>query len=767
VVIVNSLLLLNWYALGVLMILKQQRLLIATGLVSESQMSQAMKDSRADKSPSDTLLLSILSLKGIDREAVLKAMAKIYKTPFISLDHIEIEEELLESCSEELCVEFCFIPIAMSAGELIIATADPMDYSGFDVLQFKLGQRVRPVFSDPEKIKKKVSALYSGSDAAFEDAMSQMDNTAAIASLEAVDDNETKEDDSSNLDSLRKGAEGSPIIKLVNGIIMKAMQMGSSDIHIEAGEKASVVRLRVDGRLRSVMQFPASAHSMLASRIKIMSKLDISNTRTPQDGRTRVKFMKKSFDMRVSTLPSMHGEKVVMRILDKSGLSLSLDVLAFEKKADERIREAIARPTGAVLVTGPTGSGKTTTLYSFLHHINDEETNIVTVEDPVEFQIKGLNQVQVNPRAGMTFAAALRSILRQDPDVVMVGEIRDEETAHIALHAAQTGHLVMSTLHTNDAPSTVSRLVEMGTDAVALSSCLNIIVAQRLARRLCPACKKEVKPSQDLIDLYDIDKDTVIYEPVGCEKCMDIGFKGRCGVHETLYVNDRVRKAIADTVSDQELTQVCREEGMYALFEDGMNKVLQGVTSISEITRLAIPPEDFTFRDRIDKDGNLMSLGQATAARNVEQIDDSDEEGGKRALVIDDSKSIRSLVGFILKDEGFDIIEAEDGRKGLELLQQASEKLSVVIVDYDMPNVNGPEFVAAVRKQSKYDGIPIIMLTSRFEEDDEVLGLDSGADDYIIKPVEPMKLQARVRKIVNMYSRIRRATQGDNRRVVS
>ncbi|MDQ6983428.1 MAG: GspE/PulE family protein, partial [Ghiorsea sp.] len=400
----------------------------------------------------------------------------------------------------------------------------------------------------------------------FDDAMSSLDETG---DFEAGVEDES-ENESADIDSLKKGAEGSPIIKLVNGIIIKAMQLGSSDIHIEAGDKSSVVRLRIDGRLRAVMKFPSKAHPMLVSRIKIMSKLDISNTRTPQDGRTKVKFGGKGFDMRVSTLPAMYGEKVVMRILDKSGLSLSLDILAFEKKADERIRECIGRPTGAVLVTGPTGSGKTTTLYSFLHHINDEETNIVTVEDPVEFQIKGLNQVQVNVRAGMTFAAALRSILRQDPDVVMVGEIRDEETAHIALHAAQTGHLVMSTLHTNDAPSTVSRLVEMGTDAVALSSCLNMIVAQRLARRLCPKCKKKVRPTPEMIQQYEMPEGMVLYEPVGCDACLKIGYKGRCGVHEVLYVNDRVREAIANEASDQELMQVCREEGMYALFEDGM-----------------------------------------------------------------------------------------------------------------------------------------------------------------------------------------------------
>jgi len=357
----------------------------------------------------------------------------------------------------------------------------------------------------------------------------------------------------------------------------------------------------------------------------------------------------------------------------------------------------------------------------------------------------------------MTFAAALRSILRQDPDVVMVGEIRDEETAHIALHAAQTGHLVMSTLHTNDAPSTVSRLVEMGTDAVALSSCLNLIVAQRLARRLCSKCKKKVRPTPDLIRQYEMPEELELYEPVGCDACMNIGYKGRVGIHETLYVNDRVREAIANEVSDQELMQVCREEGMYTLFEDGMNKVLAGITSVKEILRLATAPEDFTFRDRIDDDGNLMSIGQAAAVRNSKQVSSAEDGSRNTILVIDDSKSIRSLVRFILQAENHDVVEADDGRKGLSLLRQAKEKISLIIVDYEMPNVDGPTFIHEVRRQSKYDDIPIIMLTSRKDEEDEVLGLDSGADDYIVKPVEPMKLQARVRKMLSMYNRIRAA----------
>ncbi|MDQ6989610.1 MAG: ATPase, T2SS/T4P/T4SS family [Mariprofundaceae bacterium] len=734
------------------MLLKQQRELIDTGLVSQEQISEALESDQAKKGG---LLLVLLAMPDLDSNMILQALAKIYKVPYLDLDNVEIDAEVVKKCPEELCTEYGFVPIDVTGGEMVIATGNPMDYAGMDALQFKLGQRVRPVFASPELIQKHIRALFSDGDAAFDDAMSGLSGGAGFENVEEEDN-----DDSSDLDALKKGADGSPIIKLVNGIIIKAMQLGSSDIHIEAGEKASVVRLRVDGRLRAVMQFPNKAHSMLASRIKIMSKLDISNVRTPQDGRTRVKFMGKSFDMRISTLPALYGEKVVMRILDKSGLSLSLDILAFEKTADKRIRECISRSTGAVLVTGPTGSGKTTTLYSFLHHINDEETNIVTVEDPVEFQIKGLNQVQVNPKAGMTFAAALRSILRQDPDIVMVGEIRDEETAHIALHAAQTGHLVFSTLHTNDAPSTVSRLVEMGTDAVALSSCLNMVVAQRLARRLCGKCKKKISPTPEMIQLYEMHEGMEIYEPVGCKACMNIGYKGRCGIHETLYVNDVVREAIAREASDQELMQICREQGMYTLFEDGMNKVLAGVTSVKEITRMAKMPEDFTFRDRLDEDGNLMSLGQAQEARSSSQLTSSVDNERNTVLVVDDSKSIRSLVRFVLQAEGYDVIEAEDGQKGLALLQQAGSKLCLVIVDFEMPHMTGPEMIAAVRQKSKYDDIPLVMLTSRKDEEDEVFGLDTGADDYICKPVEPMKLQARARKTINMYNRIRLATHG-------
>jgi len=726
------------------MLLKQQRLLIESGVVTEKQMADAVASPDVKKGG---LLLVLLNTDGVDADKILHTLARIYKVPYLDIDHFKPNEDLLKKVPEQLCLDYNFVPVDEQEGEIIIATGNPMDYAGLDALQFKLGQHVKPIFSRPDVIQRKIREFYQG-DAAFDAAMEGLDEDADLAAVGE------EEQEAASLDDLKKGAEESPIVKLVNGIIVQAMKLGSSDIHVEAGERTSVVRLRIDGRLRAVMQFPSKAHPLVASRVKIMSKLDISNTRTPQDGRTRVKLWGKSFDLRVSTLPSMHGEKIVMRILDKSGLSLSLDILGFEKKADKRIRECIARPTGAVLVTGPTGSGKTTTLYSFLHHITDEETNIVTVEDPVEFQIKGINQVQVNAKAGMTFAAALRSILRQDPDVVMVGEIRDEETAEIAMHAAQTGHLVLSTLHTNDAPSTITRLIEMGIDSTMLSSSLNMVVAQRLARRLCPKCKKKARPDQETIERFEIPEGIEVYEPVGCKECLNIGYKGRLGVHEVLYVNDRMREMIARNSADRELMQVAREEGMFTLFEDGFNKVLGGVTSIEEITRISTPPEGFTLSNRIDADGLLLSLGDTIHQRDEQMVSHMEEGGKKSILVVDDSKSIRNLVKFVLQSDGYEVIEAEDGQQGWDMLQRLSSGISLVLTDYEMPNISGPELIQKVREHSKFDTIPLVLLTSRKEEEDEVHGLESGADDYIGKPVEPMKLQARVRKIINMYSRI-------------
>jgi len=732
------------------MLLKQQRELMATGLVTKDQMSEAMQSETGKKGG---ILMALLEMRNIDADAVLSALAKMYKVPYLDIESFKPTEEAVKLCNEKLCLDYAFIPLEVQGNDLVIATDNPVDFNILDNLRFKLGKRVKPVFARPDLISQKIREIFQG-DAAFDAAMQALDDSG---DLDADTETGDHKQEPANLDELKRGAEDSPIVRLVNGIIIQAMKTGSSDIHIEPGERQSIVRLRVDGRLRPSLKFPSNVHQLVASRIKIMSSLDISNSRSPQDGRTRIKLWGKSYDMRVSTLPAMHGEKVVIRILDKSGLSLSLEKLGFAPSAEQRVRECIERPTGAVLVTGPTGSGKTTTLYSFLHHVQSEENNIITVEDPVEFQIKGINQVQVNPKANMTFASALRSILRQDPDVVMVGEIRDQETAAIALHAAQTGHLVMSTLHTNDAPSTITRLVEMGIEPALLASSVTLIVAQRLVRRLCPGCKQAVPVDAEITRRFDFPDDIEFFEGQGCESCGKTGYKGRIAIHEVLSMTDRLRALVADGAHDRELMQTARDEGMLTMFTDGISKALQGLTSLQEVMRAATAPEGFSLRERLGENKQVLPLDVMRKSVEDAHTVKRQADGKPLVLVVDDSGSIRSLVKFVLEAEGYEIAEAEDGLEAWNLMQRM--KPDLVIADCDMPNMTGPELVRRMREQQHFNDTPIVLLTSKRGEEDEVLGLEVGADDYIGKPVEPMKLQARVKKTLAMYARIRQAVQ--------
>ena len=421
-----------------------------------------------------------------------------------------------------------------------------------------------------------------------------------------VSDDEADTGSAINLDELERQGNESSVVSLVNQIISSSISIGASDIHIEGGECSSRARIRLDGKLQLVKDFPSSIHPSLISRIKIMSSLDISNTRTPQDGRINLILRGKSVDMRVSILPTAKGEKVVMRILDKSGLSVDMDMIGLSTRDMDVVMNAVAKKDGACLVTGPTGSGKTTTLYSFLNNVNDVEKNIVTVEDPVEFMLEGINQVSVNVKKGLTFAGALRSILRQDPDIIMLGEIRDSETAGIALEAAQTGHMVMSTLHTNDAPSVITRLRELGLDPSLLAQSLNAIVAQRLIRRLCK-CKERGFPTELQSKTIGIPADFPVYVPVGCDKC-NKGYKGRAGIHEVVKMTDVIKAAINNDATHAELVTIAREEGMLTIFENGLNRVIDGTTSLAEVMESSVIADGFNFADRFH-DCAIQALG--------------------------------------------------------------------------------------------------------------------------------------------------------------
>ena len=388
-------------------------------------------------------------------------------------------------------------------------------------------------------------------------------------------------------------AEDAPIIKLVNLLITQAINDRASDIHIEPDEKSLRIRYRIDGVLHEVMNPPRSVHAGITSRLKIMADINIAERRIPQDGRIGLVVQGKQIDIRVATLPTVHGEKIVMRLLDKSSVLLSLGDLGFLPDNFDRFRESYTKPYGAILVTGPTGSGKSTTLYATLNVLNRPEVNIITVEDPVEYQLPGINQIQTNPKAGLTFASALRSILRSDPDIVLIGEIRDRETAQIAVEAALTGHLVLSTLHTNDAPSALTRLTEMGIEPFLVSSALDAVVAQRLARKLCDRCKEAYTPTEDeLIQAhfpFDLAEEVpTLYRPNGCTACGNTGYKGRLAVHEVMRMTEEIERLVAERASSEDIGKVARSQGMRTLREDGMAKVAQGVTSIEEVLRIIV-----------------------------------------------------------------------------------------------------------------------------------------------------------------------------------
>ena len=472
------------------------------------------------------------------------------------------------------------IPVNRAGATLIVAMADPSNIFAIDDIKFLTGLNVEVVVAVESDIKKAIDRYYDQS-ATLQDVMSDFEEDVEVV----------LEEEELDMADIEKQTEDAPVVKLVNLILTDAIKKTASDIHIEPYEKSFRVRYRIDGVLYEIMKPPMKLKNAITSRVKIMASLDIAERRLPQDGRIKIKLPGgKDMDYRVSSLPTLFGEKIVLRLLDKSNLQLDMTKLGFEEKPLEHFKEAILKPYGIVLVTGPTGSGKTTTLYSALAELNKSTENISTAEDPVEFNLAGINQVQMHEDIGLNFAGALRSFLRQDPDIIMVGEIRDFETAEIAIKAALTGHLVLSTLHTNDAPSTINRLLNMGIEPFLVASSTNLVVAQRLARRICSNCKEEVKiPQQALLDIGikkdDLDKYQHLYHGKGCSTCSDTGYKGRVALYEVMPVEDELKELILNGASAMELKREAIRIGMKSLRISGLNKLQDGVTTIEEVLR--------------------------------------------------------------------------------------------------------------------------------------------------------------------------------------
>ena len=569
---------------------KLGEILLKENLITPDQLKQALDHQKAN---GGRLGNSLVKLGFLNDDEVTAVLSRQYGVPSINLAYFEVDPAVIKLIPLDTAMKYQVLPLSRVGSSLTLAMVDPTNVFAMDDIKFMTGFNIEPVVASEAAILDSVKKHYGSIEdqerkKELEDIVSFIDEgSGETLELEAV------EDGALNLAQLEKAAEEAPVIKLVNYILTDALKRGASDIHMEPYEKEYRVRYRIDGMLQNIMTPPFKLRDAIISRVKIMSKLDISEKRLPQDGRIMIKMMKdgrrKQLDFRVSVLPTLHGEKIVMRLLDKDNLRLDMTKLGFEQLSLDKFQKAIFKPYGMVLVTGPTGSGKTNTLYSSVSQLNKPDTNILTAEDPVEFQLPGINQVQMKEQIGLNFAAALRSFLRQDPNIILVGEIRDFETAEIAIKAALTGHLVLSTLHTNDAPSTISRLMNMGIEPFLVATSVLLICAQRLARRVCQDCKTEDPTSaQVLIDAgYTPEeaKTVKVYKGAGCSTCGNKGYKGRVGLYEVMEITDEIRELILVGASALELRKKAIEQGMISLRKSGLIKCAAGQTTLEEVFR--------------------------------------------------------------------------------------------------------------------------------------------------------------------------------------
>lgn len=549
------------------------KILVEAGLLTEEQLQEALEFQKGR-----SLVKSLAELGYATEEDVAKAIAQATGLPYVRLAEREVNPTAVALIPSELARRYEMLPIDLDNGQLIVAVSDPSNVFAIDDLRIMTGYEIKPVVSTQSEIQSAVNQ-YVQVDKEVEEMMESVaeEESEATAVIDEVAEEVEGED--------------APIVKLVNYILTEAVRSRAADVHIEPQEDDLRIRYRIDGVLHEVMRSPKRIQLGVTARVKIMANMDIAERRLPQDGRFGLIVDKRHIDFRVASLPTIHGEKLVLRLLEKESIMMSLEELGFSKNSLKRFSSSIKKPYGAVFITGPTGSGKTTTLYAGLNVLNDIGKNIITVEDPVEYRLTGVNQVQVNPKAGLTFAAALRSILRHDPDIVMIGEIRDQETALIAVESALTGHMVLSTLHTNDAPSAVTRLIEMGLETFLISSAVDSIVCQRLARLLCPKCKEKYQPSLEALKRIDFPLEEgedipILYRAKGCDYCSNTGYRGRTGVFEVMLMSDEIERLTVERANTEEIRKVAMAEGMKTLREEGLLQAKQGLTSIEEVMRV-------------------------------------------------------------------------------------------------------------------------------------------------------------------------------------
>jgi type IV pilus assembly protein PilB len=652
-------------------------------------------------------------------EALAQAVQAAYGIAPADTSAGSIDKMAVALVPEPVCQKHGLVPLRLKGGSIEVAMANPLDMDAQSDVQAVSGRTPIPCYCLAERVDKLIASLYGGEAVIF-DLLERLGVHESVEVLEGGRQ-EPKVEERVQV----------PVIKLADAIIVNAVRMRSSDIHIEHDEKESHVRYRIDGMLKNIMDLPRHiAVGPLVARIKIMAELDIAQHRRPQDGRAKLRVGAQEVALRVSILPTSFGEKVVMRILDNRAAEVSFTKLGFEPTAASRMEKALKTAQGIFLVTGPTGSGKTTTLYSLINKLRSEDTNIVTVEDPIEYKLEGINQVQVQEKQGLGFAAVLRSVLRQDPDIILVGEIRDQETAEIAFQAAMTGHLVLSTLHTNDSVSSIIRLADLGVERFKIAPGLIAITAQRLVRRLCPLCKAPVKASEADAALAGAfarsGMKTAYHKSVGCEKCDFSGFKGRLPLLEFLEITPELKERISAGAGETELRETALERGaLRTMLADALWHLSQGDTTLEEIQPYV-----------------QLSPEAAAVVKKEAPAEPRERAARGRVLVADDDKVSRSILRKILQDKGYEVAEAADGIQALDKISKNPPDL--LILDLNMPNLDGHGVIRVLRQSLGMLALPIIILTAAADEKSQEESLSLGADDYITKPIRPPLVLARI-----------------------
>lgn len=714
--------------------------LIDAGLIDQKTLGKALEIQKIEKKKIGQILIDM----GVtDDMEIAKALSRQLNIPFLTAGDIKPTEDIKSLVPHEMAENYLMVPIKKVDKKLIVAMANPMDFYAVDDLRFVTQMPIEVAVAPQRDIIDAIEKLYPKYDLEKEFS-SEPESADRVEIVKSVDKEEK------DVAQLLKLTELPPVVRFTNAILADAIKLKASDLHIEPQKTAVVVRYRVDGIVREIMKTDKHVHASLVSRIKIISNMDIAIRRKPQDGKAQIRYKDKNFDLRVSTIPTSYGEKVTIRILDPDAARIRIEDLGFSETSFRDFVEVVNKPQGIILVTGPTGSGKSSTLYACLNRLNSPKVNIITVEDPIEYDIEGINQVQINPRAGITFASGLRSILRQDPDIVLVGEIRDSETASIAFQAAQTGHLVFSTLHTNDAPSAVTRLVDLGVETFLISASLSAVIGQRLVRKICPQCRVPEPLPPDFIYRLHLhangEKSAEFWKGAGCSVCNYSGYSGRMALFELLVITPSLREIIVANGSSVAIKSAATKDGFQSMSMDGIKKSMKGLTTIEEVFRVAPPEageiskesivEPVSTEDRVVEEDLLAGAMPSLTTVRPHKI-----------LLADDSEIVTKIIRHILEAENYLVITAKNGIEALKLAMM--EKPDLVVTDFLMPEMDGLTLVKNLKSQLTTRYMPIIMLSAKDELDSEVEGINAGADDYLAKPVNSKRLLARINRLLN------------------